>query len=128
MSAINQNQLTLNLIPDFSIQKKQAVSNSNSFVFHKSDSNILKDMYNIKVTISGRSYIIKWKYKIIDLKSYIENESYEKTVAYVSIERISKYQWFMYIRSFVSKHEKQKFEKIIKNILTNFYFNSNISN
>lgn len=115
---------------DISVQqvpKKESFDAKNSFKLHLQDSNILKDSFNIKITLEWRSYVLVWRYKIVDLRSYAISEDYEKTLAYVAIDKVMKFQWFMYLASKLPKREMLKFERILKQVLSNPSYNSNLS-
>lgn len=107
-------------------KEKSPLSNAN-FQFYPSDSNILKDIFSIKLNYNWRSYILKWKYRIATIKAFSDSDSKLKTIWFVELDNIMAYRWFMYSQAFLSKTEKVKLINLAEKILSNPNLNQNLA-
>ncbi len=126
----SQNQLSLDFTrKNYEYLRKpnlQKVQKSNEYAFHKEASIILKDRFNIKFSYDGRSYLIKWDYKITSFKNFSDSSYSGNKVSNIHIEDILCFKSFFYSKYFATKKEELKFEKIIQDILNNIYLNPNL--
>jgi len=97
-------------------------------VFHKESSTILKDRFSMKLSYLGRSYHIVWNYWVLQLKSFYDPSNTSKKISYVNIDRVEHFQNWYYVKVWLTSNQELKFQKIITNILSNIYYNPNLSN
>lgn len=97
-------------------------------VFHKESSTILKDRFSMKLSYLGRSYHIVWNYWVLQLKSFYDPSNTSKKISYVNIDRVEHFQNWYYLKVALTQSQELKFQKIITNILSNIYYNPNLSN
>ena len=120
-------QLSLNFNATLSNAKEKSVLSKSNFHFYPSDSNILKDIFSIKLNYNWRSYILKWKYRIATIKAFSDADSKIKTIWFVDLDKVLAYRWFLYSQAFLSKSEKLKMINLAEKILSNPNFNQNLS-
>lgn len=98
-----------------------------NFTFYQRDSIILKDSFSIKIKYNGRSYILKWRYRIETIKAFSESWDKLKSVWYVDLDKVLAYSWFMYSIAFIPKTEKLKLTRLIEKLLSNYSINENLA-
>lgn len=121
---IAKSQLSLN----FELPIRREKVSDNNFHFYPQWSTIMKDSFSIKLSYLGRSYILKWKYRIATIKAFADMEDKLNTIWFVELDNIYAYRWFMYSRAFVSSMQKNKLTRLAEKILANPSFNPNLAN
>ncbi|EKE26146.1 MAG: hypothetical protein ACD_4C00409G0001 [uncultured bacterium (gcode 4)] len=123
----NTNQLSI----DFSETKKEEIyrprlASRNHPVYHKEASSILNDRFNIKISYEWRSYLISWFYRIQKFKNFYASDFSWNEISSLKIEKVMHFQNNFYIRSFLTKKEEYRFQKIVENIISDFKNNPNL--
>lgn len=107
--------------------KNKNISERTNFTFYQRDSIILKDSFSIKIKYCGRSYILKWRYRIETIKAFSDSWDRLKSIWYVDLDKVLAYSWFMYSVAFISKTEKLKLTKLVEKLLSNYNINENLA-
>jgi len=107
--------------------KNKNIWERTNFTFYQKDSIILKDSFSIKIKYIGRSYILKWRYRIDTIKAFSDSWDRLKSVGYVDLDKVLAYSWFMYSVAFLTKNEKLKLTKLAEKLLSNYSINENLA-